>query len=41
MAQEHTTNEEVFDSSTPYKADFDVPYIPEIDEFKDDPYIFE
>lgn len=33
MAQEHTTNEEVFDSS--------IPFIPEIDEFKDDPYIFE
>lgn len=41
MAQEHTTNEEVFGSSTPCKADFDVPYVPEIDEFKDDPYIFE
>lgn len=40
-SQTNINDEVVFEPDIPYKVDFDVPYIPEIDEFKDDPFIFE
>ena len=41
MSTNYNDEEVVFDHEVPYKVNFDVPYIKEIDEFKDDPYIFE